>query len=260
MRRQVTDLGGISVVEQESELLIATWNLNHRVGYTSYRPEAARSIAGLGADVLVLTEYFPQEEDARFRSDLEAEGYSWLSASDNEGIRANTVLIASRLPAVVEPLGLPTFDDQFGSNLHAIRLRDSDLVVIGIRVPWYTDGPAKIALAWEWLECLAEQRLSSTTIIAGDFNTAARPTVARGGKMLLRMLESGWRRAAPTSGASFVGKGGQHTEIDHILVSPLCELGTARYVTEERGIQFAGKHGLSDHAVLVADIRVARAA
>lgn len=240
-------------------MLIATWNLNHRVGYTTYRPEAARSIAALRADVLVLTEYFPQEEDARFRSDLQAAGYLWLSGSDSRRIRANTVLIASRLPAFVEPLAMPTFDDHFGSNLHAIRLNDPDMVVIGVRVPWYTDGPTKVALAWEWLESLAAQRLSSTTVLAGDFNTAARPTVARGGKVLLRMLESGWRRAAPTLGASFVGKSGQHTEIDHILVSPSCELGPACYVAEERGIRFAGEHGLSDHAVLVADIRIAQA-
>lgn len=241
-------------------MLIATWNLNHRVGYTPYRPDAPRAIAALGADVLVLTEYFPQAEDGRFRDDLKTAGYRWLSASDNRGIRANTVLIASRLPASSEPLALPGFDDQFDSNLHAIRLDDSDTVVIGVRIPWYTDGPAKIGLAWEWLERCAAERMSSTTVIAGDLNTAPRPTAARGGKVLLRMLESGWRRAAPTIGASYIGKPGKQTEIDHILVSPSCELGTARYVTEERGIQFAGKHGLSDHAVLVADIRVAPAA
>lgn len=240
-------------------LRVATWNLNHRVGYTRYRPEAARAIAILGADVLVLTEYFPQEQDARFRDDLQEAGYLWISASANREVRANAVLIASRLAASAEPLALPGFDDQFDSNLHAIRLQTSEMVVIGVRIPWYTDGPCKVELAWEWLERCAAQRLTSTTVIAGDLNTAPRPTGARGGKVLLRMLESGWTRAAPPIGASFVGKPGQQTEIDHILVSPSCELGTARYVTEERGIQFAGKHGLSDHAVLVADIRVAQA-
>jgi hypothetical protein len=47
------------------------------------------------------------------------------------------------------------------------------------------------------------------------------------------MIECGWRKAASTSGASFVGKSNRHTEIDHILVSPSCELGAARYVAEE---------------------------
>lgn len=249
-----------SAIENGLVLLIATWNLNHRVGYTAYRPEAARSIATLGADVLVLTEYFPQEEDARFRSDLRAAGYSWLSASDNRGLRANTVLIASRLPAFAEPLALPGFDEHFDCNLHAIRLHEPGMVVIGVRVPWYTDGPTKIGLAWDWLESLAAQRVSSTTVIAGDFNTAARPTVTRGGKVLMRMLESGWKRAAPPIGGSFIGKRGQRSEIDHILVSPSCEIGAARYVVDDGGIQFAGEHGLSDHAILVADIRVAQAA
>jgi hypothetical protein len=42
---------------------IATWNLNHRCGKTRFRPEAVNAIAALQADVVVLTEYYPQKRD-----------------------------------------------------------------------------------------------------------------------------------------------------------------------------------------------------
>jgi endonuclease/exonuclease/phosphatase family metal-dependent hydrolase len=233
-------------------LLIATWNLNHRVGCTPYRADAARAAAAIGADVLVLTEYFPKEADEQFSEDLRAAGY-WMSVSDNRGVRANTVLLASRLRASKEALDLPDFDDQCRSNLHAIRLLDPGIVIVGVRVPWYVKEPTKVALAWEWLEQCAARYRSTPAIIAGDLNTAARRS-SRGGDVLLRMLDSGWSRAIPTSGGSFVGKTGQTTEIDHILVSPECKIAQARYIAEQNGTLYAGEDGLSDHAVLAAEV------
>lgn len=52
-------------------MLLATWNLNNRVGKVRFKPEAALAIAALGADVVVLNEYFPQpQHDDRFRDAL----------------------------------------------------------------------------------------------------------------------------------------------------------------------------------------------
>ena len=55
---------------------IATWNLNYRVGRVRFRPEAADAAVALGADVLVLTEFFPQEHEKRFRNTLRNAGLS----------------------------------------------------------------------------------------------------------------------------------------------------------------------------------------
>jgi hypothetical protein len=47
-------------------MLIATWNLNNRVGKVRFRPEAASAAIALGADVLVFNEYYPQEHEPTF--------------------------------------------------------------------------------------------------------------------------------------------------------------------------------------------------
>src|SRR5581483_10279796 len=54
---------------------IATWNLNHRVGRVRFRPEAAQAIVELDADVIVLTEFYPQQHEGLFRAVLEAAGW-----------------------------------------------------------------------------------------------------------------------------------------------------------------------------------------
>ena len=44
-------------------MLIATWNLNNRVGKVRFRPEAASAAIALGADVLVFNEYYPKDHE-----------------------------------------------------------------------------------------------------------------------------------------------------------------------------------------------------
>jgi hypothetical protein len=38
---------------------IATWNINNRVGQTTFRPEAALAVSDLGADLIALTGVLP---------------------------------------------------------------------------------------------------------------------------------------------------------------------------------------------------------
>lgn len=72
---------------------IATWNLNNRVGNVRFRPEAADAAVAIGADILVLTEFFPQEHENRFRNTLRNAGLSEQVMSPQPAEVANRVLI-----------------------------------------------------------------------------------------------------------------------------------------------------------------------
>jgi hypothetical protein len=51
-------------------MLIVTWNVNHRVGTTRFRLESVDAIGALQADVIVLTEYYPQGHHDAFCANL----------------------------------------------------------------------------------------------------------------------------------------------------------------------------------------------
>jgi len=79
-------------------MLIATWNLNNRVGKVRFRPEAASAAIAIGADVLVFNEYYPQEYGTAFCRALHDERWSHQEESKDTAEKANRVLIASRFP------------------------------------------------------------------------------------------------------------------------------------------------------------------
>jgi hypothetical protein len=79
-------------------MLIGTWNLNNRAGKTRFRPEAASAIAALRADVVILTEYYPQGREDAFQAALSDAGWTYLLASKTLDDVANRILIAYRLP------------------------------------------------------------------------------------------------------------------------------------------------------------------
>lgn len=51
-------------------MLSATWNLNNRVGKVRLSPEAANAAIGLGTDVMIFNEYYPQQNDATLGTGL----------------------------------------------------------------------------------------------------------------------------------------------------------------------------------------------
>jgi hypothetical protein len=57
-------------------MLIATWNLNNRVGKLPFRPEATGAAINLGADVILFTEFYPQEDENLFRATLSSAGWT----------------------------------------------------------------------------------------------------------------------------------------------------------------------------------------
>jgi NAD(P)H-dependent FMN reductase len=239
-------------------MLIATWNLNNRVGKVRFRPEAAGAAITLGADVLVFTEYYPKEHEPTFARTLSDAGWSYQEKSRDTGEIANRVLITSRLPLEPLDIRLPDFDRQFPSNVLCVGVPAAGVSIVGVRVPWYNgDNVGFVVNAWDWLESTAAALRNRPSIILGDLNAELKSNRSRGGEHLRRILRSGWHRAAPAETSCFFGNGGQNSEIDHILGTDLCGFGNARYVTELNGHLFAGgKDAISDHAALMAEMTV----
>ena len=234
--------------------IVATWNLNHRIGRTRFRAEAVNVIAALQADVVVLTEYYPGDHESVFRADLSNAGWPYLIASENVGEIANRILIASRFSLEPFPLPFPDFDRQFPPNILCVTIPAAGIRVLGIRIPAYIgEDKPYISRSWDWLESTLSGLHDAPTIVAGDFNVNVDSRRAKGGDHFRRILANGWHRSAPKGQGSYFGPNGRRAEIDHILCNSGLSFADARYVTEAGGFQLAGTTGaLSDHAAVLA--------
>lgn len=222
-------------------LCVATWNLDNRAGKRKFRPEAADAIA-LDADIIVFTEFFPLEaEEERFKEALNRAGLH--SQLFTQSKIANRVLLASKLPLQPLPLEPPTFDQQFPTNVLAVRLPSVGLSIIGARIPWYSGKTAHLrTLAWEWLKTVADSLKHSPAIIAGDLNVKASARIFR------RTFAEPWHRA-PHGDMTFFGYDGKTSEIDHIIATGHCILSDVR----------VEKDSLSDHAALICRVNLSDA-
>ncbi len=231
---------------------IATWNLNNRVGKVRFRPEAADAAVALCADVLILTEFFPQEHENRFRNTLRNAGLSEQVMSPQPAEVANRVLIASRLPLLPLAIEGPAFDQQFRANIAAVSLPSIGLTIVGVRVPAYAAKQSAFLIqAWDWLESTAAMLRLSAAVMLGDLNASAASPDSRGGGHFRRILASGWQRAAPAEVATYFGHGGRTSVIDHIVATERCILSEAACVKSAKGFAFCdAQDALSDHAAL----------
>jgi hypothetical protein len=237
-------------------MLIATWNLNHRVGRTTFRPDAADAAVGLDADILVFTEYFPQHNAQGFSDTLRRAGWDHQLISPSTAAKANRVFIASKHELHHLMLELPAFDLHFPANLLCVYFPGLNLSLIGVRVPWYEkDEMQLIQRSWDWLEGTAAALVGQRAVILGDLNVGLKSGIARGGEQFRRILDSGWHRAAPIDGFSYLGNGSGQSEIDHILGTASCKFGQAQYVTSAGSYTLAGDaSAISDHAALIAEV------
>lgn len=238
-------------------MLIATWNLNNRIGKVRFRPDAATAAVALGADVIFFTEYYPKDHDVRFREILAASGLTHQLVSADSGETANRILVASRILLRLGTIKLPEFDRQFPPNLLPVTFPIEGINVLGIRVPVYEGNQRSFTKeAWTWLENTAAH-MGDPSIILGDFNVTVASNSANAGAHFRRILQSGWIRATPAGGASYYGHSGRRSEIDHILGSRSCIFSDARYVAEIDGHFLAGRpSAISDHAPVVARVTI----
>jgi endonuclease/exonuclease/phosphatase family metal-dependent hydrolase len=234
---------------------LATWNLNNRVGKVRFRPEAAQAAVAIGADVIVLTEYFPQHHHQQFCHVLAEGGWIHQLLPPQPTEIANRTLIASRLLLHREDLALPDFDCQFPANIVVARIGTLGLRILGIRIPAYGQGHPLLMRSWEWLEAASAALREAPAVIIGDLNIHPMPDRKGVGACFRRILDNGWQRAVPAEGYSYFGHSGVRSEIDHALVSPRCRIQGAEYVISVPGFELAGTaDALSDHAALVVDV------
>lgn len=245
-------------VNATTSVRLAAWNLNNRVGKTKFRPEAAAAACALKADVLVFTEYFPQQHHARFLDDLASAGLGHTLLSRETGERANRVLVAGRLPLEEDVIKLPDFDLQFPANVLAVYLPSIGVRLLGLRVPTYGHkGNANLLHCWEWIEATAAALRKTPAVIVGDLNVKLSSSAKQGGDHFRRIMQNGWHRAAPSAGNSYFGHSGARSEIDHALGTSRCELKGAQYATRAGTFELAGSStAISDHAVLMVNVAV----
>lgn len=239
-------------------MVIATWNLNNRVGRTPFRIDAAHAATSLGADTIIFTEYFPQQYHGSFCQILAQAGYDHQLISRDYGEVANRILIASLYPFEQSSLPLPEFDNQFPSNILAVFVPFMGLHVIGLRIPSYGSKEKELLVkSWGWLEAIANTLRDAPAIIIGDLNVTLRSNKSKGGEHFRRILSNGWRRAEPKGMYSYYGPRGVRSEIDHMLVTEYCAIKDATYVIGRPGYNLAGVSGaISDHAALIASVTV----
>ena len=237
---------------------IASWNLNHRVGKTRFRPEAADAAIALDADAIFLNEYFPREHGTAFARRLAESGWHHQLISTEPPERANRTFVASRIPVERDALALPTFDHQLPANVLAVCFPEAKLRVVALRVPAYESHQRELTLkSWDWLEGAAAALVGEAAVIVGDLNVSLRAPRARGGQHLLRLTQSGWLLATSESDPSYFSAQGRTSTIDHLLHTGSVEIGSILMVKSAGEFVLAGSPGaLSDHAAIVADVRV----
>jgi len=239
-------------------MIIATWNLNNRVGKVRFRREAAQAAITVEADLIVFTEFYPQQNEEQFRYTLEQAGWQHQMISNESTEIANRILIASRIPLLPLDIEFPDFDQQFPSNLLGVTLPSVGLTVLGVRVPAYHGNTVPLLFqAWQWLEATAASLKIKPTVILGDLNVAITSNRGRAGDYFRRILANGWYRATPSDSPTFFSHTGRKTEIDHILASSQCIISSAKVLQKTSGFSIAGfPDAISDHAILQCNIEI----
>lgn len=226
-------------------LSVFCWNLNNRVGRMPFRPEAVNAALTVGADVLVFTEFFPQGHLDDFQRELRASGWGHQVLSQEAEVKANRILVASRLPLVARELPPTAVDEHLVSNTLRVQV-GGVLELLCSRVPTYTGQ--KRANAWDWLAGVASHvRAAGPALLIGDLNTgmAAKLPVPQ-----FKSLLGHWRRWQPLGRGSYLGPNGVTSEIDHALTAGQVD-AAAWYVRNTVDHQLAdSSDAISDHTGL----------
>ena len=237
---------------------IASWNLNHRVGQTRFRKEAADAAIALDVDAIFFNEYFPQTHGPAFQGRLADAGWRHQLLSPEPPERANRVFVASRIDVGRAELAMPTFDHQLPANVLSVRFPGCGLWVVALRIPAYKAHQRDLtSRSWAWLESVAKSLASEAAVIIGDLNVPTLATRGVGAETLQRIGALGWPVASSTSVASYFSPRGTTSTLDYLLHTPAVAVHRAPFVTGASDFILAGSlNALSDHAAIVADLEV----
>jgi endonuclease/exonuclease/phosphatase family metal-dependent hydrolase len=252
---------------------IVTWNLAHSAGSDFARRKPAAHLAAaleqLRPDVVVLTEYVPTVS-AGLTDALATVGLRFPLTSRDQGA-GNQVLIASRSPLAGGEMLPPQYHRTCTSNVVHAQLIDAGLHIFGVRVPMWREDPHRLTEMWDWIDQVGNSYRDKPAVLLGDLNVdpnRCRRVPAAGAR--IRSFMENWQHAAPAVGASYytVTRGKEFPKcIDHAFVSKAVAVANAEYresagewLLVDRQRPKSTKRSLSDHAALVVDLDINRAA
>ena len=235
---------------------ILAWNLNHRAHQNGIPDEAVSIIKALEPDVVVVNEYLDGSKQNRFKDGLREMGLRNISVSEKIE-KSNQVLIASAEPHSAGDIKPPDVGRSSATNFHHVVFQDSDLEIVGLRVPEYTKA-RKLRTYWSSLNEIIDSSLSRRIVYVGDMNCDPDRPLARGGRELGGLRKHGWNIPKPLGKWSYISRDGRRTSRnDHVVASPHMGGVQAKYVASIPGHVAAGPKAqspVSDHAILVVDI------
>jgi len=221
-----------------SRLTVIAWNVDHQI-YAREIPSAlVEALIGTEADVIFLSEFVDSGDSdrKRLRNKLHEAGYTTqaLAPAPNryKGPKSfyNRIFAASKLAFDIGDIAPPTTDEFAISNFLHLRLRDSAIELIGLRVPLWDRAEAfKNALYREELTTTlragAQQR---SIVVAGDWN-----------RYKFKQLEGLYSAPEPEGPWSYMSPRGSNSRLDFAAHTKGVRIGDARYVYEVAGTRIA---------------------
>jgi hypothetical protein len=237
---------------------IATWNLNHRVHSRVVPPWVTSALTAAFADILVLTEYVPGKDVPRVADILAGHGAATVSISDDQGVRDNRILIATKERHVVGPIAQPNIGlESAFANFLSVTLA-SGVIVVGFRMPEYSKTPASFAVLWDWLFDILTPLHGRDLVLIGDLNTDFERARDREHHLLERFKKVGLSLVPVADGVSYQGKNSAGSRLDHAFVGGGLRGVSGSYdwsAIEAAHPDCRGcNHGVPDHAMLMAEI------
>jgi hypothetical protein len=231
-----------------SRVTVVAWNVDHQIHSREIPRPLVEALLVINADVIFLSEFVDSGDSDRKRlwNTLHEAGYTaqTLAPAPNryKGPRSfyNRIFAASKLAFDVGDIAPPTTDEFATSNFLHIRLRDSELELIGLRVPLWDRAEAfKNALYRDELtKTLRSEAQQRTLVVAGDWN-----------RYKFTQLEGLYSVPEPEGPWSYMNSRGSNSRLDFAVHTKNILISDARYVYEAGGTRLAPKP-LSDHAAL----------
>lgn len=251
-----------------------TWNIQSGGG--NRLGAIVAELQKLTPDFIALTEVTSKNLD-QLHDALAGQGYNHIATTCSEG-RANSVLVASRMPFTVTSEPLAHDPERWLS----VEIAELDLNVLCVHVPGSTDnkfgadgygisGKKRKELFWDSVIKYAQRHKDDRVVLIGDFNTGL-PEDAQGTPFelsdrirLLRLEKYAdvWRSLNPKSREftwyskrknkeTGVSEDFNGFRLDYVFVS-----GALREaVTHAEHIHSVRVDGMSDHAILLADLAI----
>jgi len=241
---------GASTTEK-APVRIISWNLAHQTRIRRIPERLIWVLERLRPDILTLNEYVHDPTREAFLDDLASLGLVHTCISKRIG-QNNQVLITSK--QALDPIGSSPLllNDGIGeSNILRVRLMESGLELVGVRVPAYRSRLVLRAY-WERLVTLMGTPSEKPVMFIGDLNADTNSKHV-GSAFLSDLQARGWNIPTPAGPWSHTSG----SRIDQVIASPSLKILSVSYMTELDGLKLASKpvgESVSDHAALIVDM------